>query len=113
MKDLIRLQHILESIAFLEVNTKNKGKQILYEDSVLRFAIERQLEIIGEAVNHLSMDLKEKHNSMEWHKIIAFRNFIVHEYFGVDLEIVWNIITTKIPVLKTDITKIIKEEYNH
>lgn len=67
---------------------------------MLRFAIERQLEIIGEAVNHLTDEIKSNNPDIEWRKVTAFRNFIIHGYFGVDLELVWDIVVNKIPPLR-------------
>lgn len=69
----------------------------------MRFAVERQLEIIGEAANHLSDTIKETFPEIEWKKVVAFRNFITHEYFGVDLELIWDILATKISPLKQTI----------
>ena len=98
--DKVRLLHISEAIHYVETFIKGKSKDDLYNDPMFRFAIERQLEIIGEAANHLSEELQLNNPEIEWRKIVAFRNFIVHEYFGVDLELVWDIIATKIPHLK-------------
>jgi len=74
-----------------------------------RFSIERQLEIIGEAANNLSAGLKNKYADTPWEKIISFRNFLKHEYFGIDLELVWGIIESQIPVLKKDIEKVLQQ----
>ena len=98
--DKARLLHIIEAIHYIETFIEGKVKDDLYNDPMLRFAIERQLEIIGEAANHLSDQLKLTNPEIEWRKVIAFRNFIVHEYFGIDLELVWDIIANKIPLLK-------------
>ncbi|MCE7069004.1 DUF86 domain-containing protein [Dyadobacter sp. CY327] len=98
--DKARLFHIIEAIHYIETFIEGKVKDDLYNDPMLRFAIERQLEIIGEAANHLSDELKLTNPEIEWRKVIAFRNFIVHEYFGIDLELVWDIIANKIPLLK-------------
>lgn len=98
--DKARLLHIIEAINYIESFIEGRVKDDLYNDPMLRFAIERQLEIIGEAANHLSDELKLTNPEIEWRKVIAFRNFIVHEYFGIDLELVWDIIANKIPPLK-------------
>ena len=103
--DKTRLLHISEAIDYIETFIEGKSKVDLYNDPMLRFAIERQLEIIGEAANHLSDELKLNNPEIEWRKIVAFRNFIIHEYFGVDLELVWDIISNKIPPLKATIER--------
>lgn len=98
--DKARLLHILEAINYIETFVEGKVKDDLYSDAMLRFAIERQLEIVGEAANHISEKTKLDNPEIEWRRITAFRNFIVHEYFGVDLELVWDIVANKIPGLK-------------
>jgi uncharacterized protein with HEPN domain len=75
---------------------------------MLRFAIERQLEITGEAANHLSEKTKLDNPEIEWRKVTAFRNFIVHEYFGVDLELVWDIVANKVPGLKVVVDRMLR-----
>lgn len=67
---------------------------------MFRSAVERQLEIIGEATNRLSPDVKAERSDVEWQNIVGFRNFIIHEYFGVDLELIWDIVTNKLGPLK-------------
>jgi len=72
-------------------------------------AVIREFEIIGEAAKHLPSDLLSKYNEVEWRDIKDFRNLLIHEYFGVDLEIVWNTVCYDIPLLKRLIEKIISE----
>lgn len=78
---------------------------------MVQSAVERQLEIIGEAASKLSDGIKEKYNFIEWHKIKAFRNIIAHEYFGLSKIQVWTVINTDIPKLKKEIQKILKEAF--
>ena len=105
--DRVRLLHIQEAIDQIEIFLKDKSKDYLYSDPLIRFAVERQLEIIGEAANHLSEELKIKSSQIEWKRIVAFRNFLAHEYFGVDLELVWDIVENKIPFLKAVVDEIL------
>lgn len=69
----------------------------------------RSLEIIGEATKKLPQDFKSEHSHVEWKKMAGTRDVLIHDYFGVDWEIVWNVITTKLPQLKEDIENILKE----
>ncbi|AUD03305.1 HepT-like ribonuclease domain-containing protein [Spirosoma pollinicola] len=78
---------------------------------MFRFALERQLEIIGEAANHLSVPLKESAPETEWRKIIAFRHFVTHEYFGIDLELLWDITTQKLDPLRQTVERILAEQF--
>ncbi len=75
-------------------------------DSKTIDAVIRNFEIIGEAANRLSEDLKDKYPWIDWHKIRGFRNRIVHDYAGVDHEIVWKIIKDFLPMVLSEIKKI-------
>lgn len=108
-KDKIRIQHILDSILEIESYTKNINFQEFSKNSMMINASVRQLEIIGEASNHISEELIEKHTSVEWKQIISLRNFLIHEYFGIDLAVVWNVIQFDIPHLKNELNIIILE----
>lgn len=108
--DHARLLHILEAIQYIHSFTAGKVKADIYGDPMLRFAIERQLEIIGEAANHLSDDLKTTRPEIEWRKIVAFRNFVAHEYVGIDLELVWDIVINKIPPLHSTISDMLSTQ---
>lgn len=78
------------------------------ENSMMRFACIKQMEIIGEASNHLSVELKTKFSDVEWAQIIGMRNVFAHEYFGIDSRLVWEIIKNDIPELKQKITAILQ-----
>jgi len=69
-------------------------------------AVVRNLEIIGEAANRLPEEFKEKHPEVEWHKVVGLRNRIIHDYFGIDLKIIWQIIHADLPKLRNLLSKI-------
>jgi len=73
-------------------------------------AIVRNIEIIGEAVKNLSESLKDKYSKIEWKEIAKTRDKLIHSYFGIDLDIVWDIINVDIPRLKEQIKEIIQKE---
>uniref|UniRef100_UPI004049DF11 HepT-like ribonuclease domain-containing protein n=1 Tax=Flavobacterium sp. TaxID=239 RepID=UPI004049DF11 len=106
-KDLIRLQHIFDAILEIENYTLNVVYKDFENNSMMLHASVRQLEIIGEASNHLSIDLISNYRSVEWKQIIGFRNILIHEYFGVDKAVVWNVIQFDLTHLKNEITLII------
>ena len=78
---------------------KNVSFEEFSQDRKTYSAVIRELEIIGEAVGKLPEDMKRYHQYVEWQNIKDFRNFLTHEYFGVDLEIVWNVIIYDLPDL--------------
>jgi uncharacterized protein with HEPN domain len=63
-------------------------------------AVVRNLEVIGEAVRNLPTDLRRQHPKVPWRSVTALRNILIHEYFGVDLEIVWRVVQRRLPALK-------------
>lgn len=71
-------------------------------------AVIRNFEIIGEAASNLSPALRQKHSQIPWRRIIGYRNRLVHEYFGVDLQIVWKIIETELPQLLQEINDLLR-----
>ena len=74
----------------------------------MRFACIKQMEIIGEASNHISEELKSKFTDIKWAQIIGMRNVFAHEYFGIDSSIVWEIIKNDIPELKAKVKNILE-----
>ena len=106
---LIFIRHILESIENIEVYAKKLTKEKLTADTKIQDAIIRRIEILGEAVKNLPEDFKNKHPEVEWSEIIRTRDKIIHHYFGVDLNIVWDIIKNNLPNLKKKIKTILGE----
>lgn len=105
--DKVRLQHILEAIWELESYLIDRDFNDFLESSMMRFACVKQMEIIGEASNHISEETKSVFSTIEWTQIIGMRNVFVHEYFGIDTYLVWEIIRKDIPELKQRIQEIL------
>ena len=105
--DKVRLQHIFDAIVEIESYLLNQDFRQFAENSMMRFASIKQLEIIGEASNHISDETKSKFSNIEWAQIVGMRNVFIHEYFGVDQHIVWEIIKTDLPDLKIKIKEIL------
>ena len=74
---------------------------------MMRFACIKQMEIIGEASNHISEELKALFTDIEWNSIKGMRNVLVHEYFGIDTRLIWEIIKYDLPELKTKVIGVI------
>lgn len=109
IRDKSRLTHILQAISKVEEYTKGMTKQQLLEDSLHLHATAYNIQIIGEAVYKLTNEYKESHPETPWRIIEKMRHILVHDYFAVDVEIMWLVIEDDIPVLKQQIEKYIKE----
>jgi len=97
--DLVRLQHILEAASKARDIATGKSRDDLDTDEILRFALIHLLELVGEAATGLSTELREQEPEVPWAKVIALRNRLIHGYFDVDLDIVWDTIQTRLPSL--------------
>ena len=104
--DLAFIEHILESINAIRDFSKDIIKEELTSNRLKQSAIVREIEIIGEAIKNISKDLKNKHPEIEWKEIVGTRDKMIHHYFGVDLNIIWEIIKNDLPDLKKHILKI-------
>ena len=107
--DKIRIQHILDAISEVEKYLSGVSYEEYLANSEKRFATVKQIEIVGEACNHISNELKLAHSEIEWKPISGFRNISIHEYFGVNFLIVWEIAKNDLPILKQQFNKILLE----
>ena len=105
--DKMRLQHLIDAIDEIHKYLIAADLSVFLENSMMRVACIKQMEIIGEASNHLSAELKSKFSDIEWAQIVGMRNVFAHEYFGVDSSLVWEIIKNDIPELKEKIEHIL------
>ena len=97
------LDDILEAIEKIKRYTAGISYDYFFEDSKTQDAVIRNFEIIGEAANRLPEEFKDQYSAVDWFRIIGFRNRIVHDYMGVDYEIVWTIIQNDIDKLSSDL----------
>src|ERR1700733_2757888 len=98
--DKVRLQHILDAICETEIYLRDVSYEQFLTNSEKRFATIKQIEIIGEACNALTNELKLAWPSVPWKPIKGFRNISIHEYFGVNLQLIWEIAKNDLPDLK-------------
>jgi uncharacterized protein with HEPN domain len=102
-KDYLLLNHIFDSILKIEEFTDSITKEDFIQDDKTNLALIRLLEIIGEAANHISQETLQQTTDIPWKDIIGFRNILIHEYFNIDLDIVWKTIQVNIPQIKNSI----------
>ena len=108
---LTKDQHCLDSIIeaidkILEYTSGFNNADEFNEDHRNFDATMMNFVVIGEMIEKLSVDFKDRHREIDWHKIKGFRNIVAHDYFGIDAEEVWQIIKNKIPKFKEDILSI-------
>jgi uncharacterized protein with HEPN domain len=106
--DALYLAHIRECIERITEYTK-KSHAVLVEDRMVQDAVLRNLHTLSESTTRLSDACKQRHTGIDWRKIAGFRNVIVHDYLGVDLDIVWGIVEQDLPVLHRTVTAMLAE----
>ncbi|MFH1322121.1 MAG: DUF86 domain-containing protein [Bacteroidota bacterium] len=103
-------EDIIEAIEKIKQYTNNISYNEFIKDNRTKDAVIRNIEIIGEAANNIPEYIKNQYPEIEWHKIIGMRNRLIHAYFGIDYQIVWNIITKQIIEFQIKIRKILTNE---
>lgn len=103
------LIHILECIELVEEYSNNLSKEKFLKNIVVQDAIIRRLEIIGEATRNLPNEFRSEYSEVAWKKILAARNILAHNYFGIDLNTIWRIVKNDIQPLKEQIGKMLKK----
>ena len=104
--------HILDAARKAVSFTDNRSRADLDEDEMLALSLVRLLEIIGEAANGISETFQDQHRDIPWKKIIGMRNRLIHGYFDVDHDIVWETVRTDLPPLVSELEEIIPENYS-
>ena len=102
-KDRMRLEHIVEAIERLEKHVGNLPEDELRKDVMRYYGIVKNIEIIGEAARMLTDEFKKAHPEVAWRNIAGMRNFLVHEYFNVDEETVFEVLHSEMPELKEQV----------
>jgi len=100
------LDDILEAVGKIEEYTRGMSKEEFSRDSRTRDAVVRNLEIIGEAVKQLPEEVRARQADVEWKKIGGLRDILIHRYFGIDAEIIWDILANKLPLLKQQVSRL-------
>src|SRR6266849_3062993 len=104
------LQHIHTETQYLLDRVQGLEHETFLHDETLKRAFVRSLEIIGEAVKQLPNDIKERHSHLEWRAMAGMRDRLIHGYFGVDYDIVWDVVINKIPILQREVEHILRQE---
>lgn len=105
--DKVYLTHILESLEYIESFVESK--KAFFESRLIQDAVIRNLEIIGEATKNISIDLRTEREDIPWREMAGLRDVLIHDYFGVDLRIVWGVVDKELPQLKRLIKECIED----
>ena len=99
--DIAYLEHILLCIKKIEEYTKELDRKAFSENELIQDAVIRNIEIIGEATKKISSDLKSQYREIPWKEMSGMRDKLIHDYFGVDVDVVWKTVKEDIPFLKS------------
>lgn len=108
--NLVYLKHILDAIFQIEEYVRDVEYEKFLVNRMIQDAVIREIEIIGEATKRVFRKFTEKYPSIPWKKMAGMRDKLIHDYFGVDLDAVWDTVEKDIPILKDKIEDIIEKE---
>lgn len=104
--DAVYVQHMLESIEHIETYTEDVDEGAFKESPLIQDAVIRHLEIVGEAATRVSEDAQDRFDDVPWRDITGMRNKLIHGYFGVDVDVVWETVVEDLPPLKRALERI-------
>ncbi|MCI0530332.1 MAG: DUF86 domain-containing protein [candidate division Zixibacteria bacterium] len=105
----IFLSHIAESIRIIEEYTAGLTQEEFNKSSQVQDAVIRRLEIIGEAAKSIADDFKTQHSEIPWKKVAGMRDVLIHKYFSIDLNLLWNIVEKELKTLRNQVDNLLKE----
>ena len=109
--DRLYLLDIVEAADRVDVHLAERDRDKFLADITRQAAVLHELTVIGEAANRISETLRQAHPGTPWAKIVSFRNVVVHEYFGLNWEIVWDTATELVPELRRQVESVLKVEF--
>ena len=105
--DRIRVQHVLEAIELIEGFMERRTMEDLSNDAMLRFAVVKQLEVIGEATSRITEGTLAMEPTIAWKQVVLMRHVLVHDYYRIDVPTVWSTVTNDLPALKQAVERLL------
>lgn len=105
----VYLEDILEATRKIHDYSSGLTFKDFANDSKTLDAVVRNLEVIGEATKKVPESIRARHPSIDWKKIAGMRDILIHEYFGVDLDVIWDILQNKLPTFEKQVERILQE----
>lgn len=105
------LRDIIEAADFVAEFIDGIDREVFDRSELIRSAVVQKLALIGEASAHVPSEFRERHPNIPWPKIVAFRNILIHAYFGIDWDEVWRSATKECSVLKSQIESVLRIEF--
>jgi uncharacterized protein with HEPN domain len=102
------LRHMLTEAEYLVEKSRGLTREAFLNDETLQRAFVRSIEVIGEAAKHVTETFREAHPEIEWRSMAGMRDRLIHGYFGIDLELVWDVIESKIPRLRQQLIGLLR-----
>ena len=103
------LRHMLAEADYIDARAADIDREAFLTDETLKRAFVRSIEIIGEATKHVPDDFRQQHPHFEWRAMAGMRDRLIHGYFGVDYELVWDVAVNKIPQLREQLVELLSE----
>jgi uncharacterized protein with HEPN domain len=104
------LHHILDEVTYLQSQVHALTREQFLQNETAKRAFVRSLEVIGEAAKKVPLEFRQANPDIEWRAITGMRDRLIHDYFGVDYEIVWDVVMNKLPSLRQHIDSILRRE---
>ena len=105
-----RIEDILESISRIETYTAGMTYASFRENQLVIDAVVRNLEIIGEAAGHVPIEIQQRHPDLPWVEMRGMRNLLIHEYFGISVEIIWKTTRENLPQVAAGLDRVLQQE---
>lgn len=107
--EMLYLRHMLDAINIVEEYLQGVNEQNFKDTRLIQDGVIRQIEIIGEAARHISKDIRTAYPEIPWQDVAGMRDKLIHDYFGVDIEKVWDTAKDDLPILRKQVTGILKD----